>query len=513
MTRSTSGDAADTGGPIERAAIDQPVTGRTVATSAAWRLVESIGGETMALIVFVVMARLLVPEHFGVVALAGVFIAAAQTILHQGLAEPVIRGDELGQARLTAAFWCNLGLGTGLMVFVMGAALPLAQLFAEPQLAPALAALALVLPLSAAGAILQARFQRRMAFKTIALRVLLANSIGGAVGLGLAFAGAGVWALVGLQLTGMATGVLVLVLADPWRPRLALDRAQARQLVRFALPVMGTHLAKFAGKKLDLAVLGLFVSATDLGHYFLATRLIFALGLATHYTVYSLTLPVLARLAAEPDALRSAASRTLWLTTALCLPAGLGLALVADPLVPLLMGAVWQPSVPPLQILAGFSIAYALALVAGQIMVAAGSPGLFLRLTLANTALFLIMVAVAAPWGLAAAALAGSLANVLMLPTHLIAMKRTVGLAPKAVLRDQLPVWLAAGMMALAILAVRAVAAEALGPLPFLALLIVAGLTAYTLALWFLAGTTLRSLAQTMSTDRSPPFHAASGTA
>jgi lipopolysaccharide exporter len=307
--------------------------------------------------------------------------------------------------------------------------------------------------------------------------------------------------------------VLVLVLADPWRPRLALDRAEARQLVRFALPVMGTHLAKFAGKKLDLALLGLFVSATDLGHYFLATRLIFALGLATHYTVYSLTLPVLARLASEPAALRSAAGRTLWLTTALCLPAGLGLALVADPLVPLLMGAVWQPSVPPLQILAGFSIAYALALVAGQIMVAAGSPGLFLRLTLANTALFLVMVAIAAPWGLVAAALAGSLANLLMLPTYLIALQRTVGLSPMAVLRDQLPVWLAVGLMALAVLAVRAAVGEALDPLPLLALVILAGLTAYALALWLLAGSTLRSLARTMSTDRGPPLHATSGMA
>ncbi len=494
---------AMTAAPMDRPAADRPVTGRTVATSAAWRLVEAIGGEGMALVVFVLMARLLAPEQFGVVALAGVFVAAAQTVLHHGLAEPVIRAERLDEALLGAAFWCNLALGLGLMLLVMAAALPLARLFGEPDLAPTLAALALVLPLSAAGAVLQARFQRRLAFRVIALRVLLSTAAGGLVGLGLAVAGAGAWALVGLQLGGMATGVLVLAVAEPWRPRPQLDRQAVRGLVRFALPVMGTHLATFAGRKLDLALLGLFAPATALGHYFLATRLIFALGLATHYTVHALALPVLARLATTPDALGPAADRTLWLTTALCLPAGLGLALVADLLVPLLMGEVWRPSVPPLQVLAALGIAHALALVAGQIMVAAGRPGLCLRLTLATTALFLAMVALAAPWGLVPAALAGSVANLAMLPAFLRGLHRTLGLRPGSVLRRQRPVWLAALAMALAVLAVRAGLGPLLAPLPLLALAILAGFLAYALALWLLAGPTLRELGRSLRAGRA----------
>ncbi len=467
-------------------------SGRTIAQSAAWRFAEAAGGEGLALLVFVVMARLLVPEQFGVVALAGVVIAAAQVLLTSGLADAIVQGEEAGDRRITTAFWLNLGLALTLMLVVMAAAYPLSSLFAAPGLAPILIALAPILPIAAAAAVLQARFVRRLAFKPIALRVLGATAMGGMVGLGSAVAGAGVWALVGLQLTGAVTGLVVLTLADPWRPKLVFDGAAARSLGRFALPLMGTHLTRFAGKKLDLAILGLFVSTTSLGHYFLATRLIFALGMATHYTVATLTLPVLARLQDDRAALREAAGRTLWLTSALCLPTGLGLALVAEPLVPLVFGVPWQPSVLPLQILAAFGIVYALCLVAGQILVAAGRPALFFRLTLANTALFLALVAAAAPFGLAAVALAGGLANALILPVSIAALERTIGLG--TAIREQLPIWVAAAVMTAAVLVVDLSIGQSLEPPLRLALVILTGILTYALSLYLLAASTLAAL-------------------
>lgn len=475
-------------GPIDVGAIGAgPIPGRTVAHGAAWRIAEAIGGETVALLVFVAMARLLVPEHFGIVALAGVFVAAGQVVLQQGLPDAVIRTVDATAAHFATAFWCNTAFGSALAGLLALLALPAAAAFAEPELAPVLAALALGLPLSGAAAVLQAKLVRRMAFKAVALRTLIATTAGGSVGLGLALLGAGAWALVGLQLTSAVAGLAVLLIMDPWRPRWLVERRLASELVRFALPVMGTHLAKFAGKKLDIAVLGLFVPATALGHYFLASRLVFALGLATYYAIFALTLPVLARLDAASPAFRRAAGQALWLTTALCLPAGLGLALTAGPLVPFVFGVVWAPSTAPLAILAAFSIFYALGLIAGQIMVAAGRPALFLRLTLINTALFLAMVAAAAPHGLAMAALAGCLANVVMLPAYLLALRRAIGLELAGLGREQLPLWAAGGLMVGAILALEATLPATLAPLPRLAATIAVGLVVYAAALGLLA--------------------------
>ena len=475
-----------------------PATGRTVATNALWRFLEAAGGEIVSLVVFMAMARLLAPESFGVVALAGVIISLAQTVLQQGLGNAVIQGASLGAKRLATAFWLNLGLGFLLMATTLGLALPLAALFGNPELAGVLAALTLVLPIGAVSAAYQAKLVRRLAFKAIALRALAASSVGGIVGLTIAAGGGGVWALVGLQLSSMATGLAVLVLADPWQPRFVVDAAEARALVRFAMPLVGTHVAKFAGKKLDIAILGLFATATSIGYYFLATRLIFALGLATHYTLFSLTLPVLSRLQTQPAAFRTAAARTLWLTVAFCLPAGIGLALIAEPLVGVVFGETWTPSVPPLQILAALSIFYALGLISGQILVAAGKPGLFLRLTIANTALFLILVALAAPHGLAAVALAGGLANALMVPAYLVVLKRSLGLEIAGMLREQLPLWAAAAVMTGSVLAAEMWLLDGLGLSVQLGGALVVGLASYATALWLLAGGAVRALLATL---------------
>ena len=467
---------------------------RAVARSALWRLAEVVGGETVALIVFIALARLLAPEAFGVVALAGVVISLGQLLLQQGLGEALIQGPTIHETRFATAFWCSLGLGTLLMLIVIALAVPVGVLVGDDNLGAVLLVLPLVLPIGGAAAVIQAKLLRRMAFKVVALRVLAATTVGGIAGLGIAIAGGGVWSLVGLQITSLVVGLIVLLAADPQLPKLVFDRREARSLVRFALPVMAAHLAKLAGTKLDIAFLALFVTTRSVGYYFLAARLIFALGLATQYSVNLLALPVLSRLLADPVAFRAAAARTLWLTVATCLPAGLGLALVAEPLVVIVFGATWTPSVPPLEILASMSIFSALGLISGQILIASGKPALFLRLTIANTALFLILVALAAPHGLAAVALAGGIANALMLPAYLLVLGRCIGLKIGTLLKDQLPLWSAAVVMVLSVLTADAWLLDGAAPMARLLGIIAVGLVSYTAALWLFAGDTIRDL-------------------
>lgn len=470
------------------------IGGRVIARGGLWRLAEAVGGEGTALLVFIVMSSILSPQDFGVVALAGVAIGCAQVLLQQGLPAAVIQGRTADEVRLATALWCNIGASAALMAVVFLLSYPAADLFGEPGLAPILMALTPALPITAAAAILQSKLVRRMAFRPTAIRALMGTSIGGLVGLGLAAAGAGVWALVGLQLASSITSLLVLFLADPWRPRLVFDFAEARAMLRFALPVTGTSVTIFAGRKLDVTLLGLWVSAASLGHYFLATRLIFALALATHYMIGSLTLAVLARLKDNPNALRTAAERALWFTGAICLPAGIGIALIADPLIRIFFGEAWTPAIAPLQVLAVSSILPALSLTGGQILVAAGKPRRVFQLTLANAGLSLAMVAVAAPFGVVAVAFAGSLAAALVLPAYVLALRDGIGLSPRIVLSGQSRIWAAAGIMAGCVIAFDSVVMQEHGSAVSAIAAIAVGVSAYSLALWILAGATIRTL-------------------
>jgi len=224
--------------------------------------------------------------------------------------------------------------------------------------------------------------------------------------------------------------------------------------------------------------------------------------MATYYTIATLTLPVLARLKGRPEALAEATARTLWLTTALCLPAGLGVALIADPLVPLVFGAPWVPSILPLQLLAALGIFYAIGLITGQVLVAADQPALCLRLTLVNTGVFLLLVAIAAPFGLAAVALAGGLANALLLPAYLAALRRTIGLDLAALARGQLPIWLAAALMSAAVLLVDGSVGQALAAPWRLGLGIATGVLTYVAALALFAASTLAAILASLGLGR-----------
>lgn len=482
-----------------------------VLRSAFWRLVEAIGGEGLAFVVFVIMARMLLPESFGLVALAAAVVSGVQVILYLGFAEAVIQGRHADDRRLSTAFWWSLSAGLIVAAVLVALALPLALLFDKQGLAPILATLAIMLPISGAATVFQAKLVRRMAFRAVALRSLAATGVGGAVGLIAALSGAEAYALVAQQLCGTIAALVVLLIAEPWRPRLVVDADESRSLIRFALPVMGTHLAKYVGKKADIAVLGLFASTALVGSYFLATRLIFALGIATHYMVSSLVLPVLSRIADKPNALRPAAARALWLTVAYCLPASLGLALIAEALVPWAFGDNWSMSVLPLQILASLAIFYALGLISGQILVAAGHPERFLRLAVGNSLLFIAMVSVAAPHGLAAVALAGGLANAFLLPAYLLELRRTVGLDLGAVLRCQLPLYVAAAAMAAGVIVISTWSAGRVPPLALLFFEVLGGAAVYGLALWLLAADSLRALLASLK--ESPGSHDPNGCA
>ncbi len=468
-----------------------------VVRGAFWRFVEALGGECIALLVFVSMAHLLAPESFGLIALAAVIVSGCQVTLY-GIAEAVVQGGDLTTRRFTTAFWCNLGLGSLLVAAVCVLAPGLAALFGDPDLVGVLMALSLTLPVAAAAAIIQARLMRRMAFGPIACRALVAACVGGVIGLGLALAGAGIWALVGLQLGAAIGGLATLLIAERWLPRLLFDRAEAGSLLRFSLPLLGTSLARFAGQKLDIAILGLFVTTTALGHYMLAARLILTLGLVTHVTICTLSLPVLSRLAGQPEAFRQTAGRVLWFAVASCLPAGLGVASVVGLLVPVVFGPAWEPSVAPMQVLAASIVLPALGLISGQILVAAGQPKRLLGLALMHTALFLTLVALAAPFGLTSAAIAGALANALMLPAYAMALKHGVRLAIGPLLRDLLPLFLAAAVMVASVLAVELYLNGHLPAVVLLPLSILAGGISYLASLWLFASEQVRQVVRSL---------------
>lgn len=448
---------------------------RQIAQGAVWRIVEVMGAEVFAFGAFIISARLLLPNEVGIVAQATLFIMTAQLLLHQGLGEALIQSDHVDSQHFSSAFWINLVVGTAAALVLVAVANLVGDLLGEPELGPVLKALAPTLVLFAASGIYQAKLRRDLLLRGFALASASASFSGGVVAVVLAWSGYGVWSLVAQQWTYAFVSLTVFALFSGWLPQLFLSKDHVRTLGSFGGLATTSALLQFAMRRLDLFILSYFLPSLQVGFYSVANRLMLSAGMLTYYSIQQIGLPVLSRLADNRSAHRQAITKMLRLVSLICLPTLVGLALIADIVIPSALGERWHGSIRPFQILSAFGTFYALALISGQILLSAGFAGLFVRLSVVNVIMFLTAVSLAAPFGMAEAAFAGGVANMFAVPVYLFALRRKLDLDLWQCLMEQWPIWIATGMMITAVLLWSHLASGYIGDLGLLAGRILAG--------------------------------------
>ena len=451
-----------------------------------WRLIEVVGAEFFAFCSFLVLTRLLAPEHFGVVALATILILVAQLVLFQGVGEALVQIEDIETEWFSSGLWMNVGLSALAALLLIAAAPMIAQAFSEPRFAPVLRAVAPLLLIYSVSGILQAKLRRDLKLKGFAFASILATIIGAVVAAILALKGFEVWSLVCQQWAYALISTTMFLLHAGWLPKLQVSRAHIRRLAGFSFNTIGAALLRFALRQLDLLFLGVHLPSKQVGLYFLATRILNTVGQLTYYSIQRLGLPVLSRLQHDPIRQQAAIISTLKLTCLICLPIFFGMAMTADLAIPLIFGEEWIGSVPPFRILCLFSIFYALSLIANQILLSAGFASTVFRLSVMNAVLFAIAVAFAAPHGITTTAIAGSVANALCLPVYFLVLRRKLQLDLAHVGADLLPIWIAGTAMAGALLGARYSLLQGLDPLLALGLSVLLGILVFTAVIWLL---------------------------
>jgi O-antigen/teichoic acid export membrane protein len=419
-----------------------------VARTAGWRVLEIVGSEGLSFLVFVAMARLLVPGEFGIVAIAGAMVQLGMAVLQRGLPDALVQAHRLDDRQIRCAFALSVAAGAAMAIGLVLLAWPLAWLLGREGFAPILAALAPILIVQAAAIPLHAVLQRRFDFRAIALRTLVATVAGGMLAMVLAWQGAGAWALVAQQWTVTLVGAALILRFSPIRPwPLTLRRDALEPLLAVARPVLFGSVLMQATRRLDAVALALFVTDHEVGLYFLVARLILSVQLVTTHSIGEVGLAVLARLQAEPKRLGLAIRRAFRLTAFACLVCFGGLLVCAGPLVPLLFGEAWIGAVRPLQVLAALTAFGALTTVSGQVLVAVGAAGDAGRLAAWSALLQLVALFGGAALGLMPMVVALGLVQTVLLWPALRRVAAHTGVSVAAVARDLLPIvagWLVA---------------------------------------------------------------------
>lgn len=381
------------------------LAGRTVR-GAFWSYGSFVLSKAVVLLATAILARLLTPREFGIVAVATLVVSFLAVVQGLGLGSALIQRRGNIDRASNVVFTLNLMLGVVLTIAVFIAAPSVAGYFHEPGAVPLLRALGLTFVVEALGSIHLVRLQRDLRFRRMFIPDAGRSIVKGAVSVGFAAAGMGAWSLVLGQLAGVAAGVVLAWAVMPWRPRFVVDLGLARKLIAYGLPLFGVSLMWVLSVNLDYVVIGRQLGSEELGIYTLAYRLPELLVVSLMVGVNRVIFPALATVQESRDNLRRGFLTTTHFVVLITVPISLGLAIVADPIVRVTLGSEWVDAIPVMRILAIFVLVSSMMNADGDVYKAVGRPGVLLKLAVLHIAVLIPALLIGIQYGLVGVALA-----------------------------------------------------------------------------------------------------------
>jgi PST family polysaccharide transporter len=389
----------------------------------------ALGSRLISTVVFMVLARLLVPADFGLVALSLVFIEFARLLEDQGCGAAIVQRQDVTKGHLDTAFWMSVAAGVCLSGLLVALAGPIASLVGSPDLAPVLMALSLVVLIGAPSSTAIAVLRRGFGFRRLAFRKIVSAIVGGVAGVAAALLGAGVWSLVTQALVQTVVGTALLWTVTPFRPGLSVSRAHFRELFSFGNKFMGIAVLSFISKRSDDLLIGSVLGPTALGLYSVAYRLLVIMTEVMTLTVQSVAFPTFSRMQAERERLRRAYQTAMGMTVAVAAPAFMCVVVLAPDIVMACFGPRWHAAGPVMQVLSMAGLAQSVAASNNTLLLAVGKARTALQLNATYAVVNVVGFLIAVQFGILAVALAFTIRAYLMTPLSIRPVIQYVGLS------------------------------------------------------------------------------------
>jgi PST family polysaccharide transporter len=387
-----------------------------------------VAGQAVHVLIRLVLARLLVPDDFGLVAMAAVFISFSSQLVDLGLGPALVQRVELTDVHKSTAFWTSAVVGIALaLLFVLGAPL-VGDFYRSESVVPVVRALGLSFLLSVPESVYRHLFQRELSFRLIGTRRLVGVVTGGTVGIALALGGFGVWALVAEQLVRSAAGSVLYMARSPWRPQLTLSRVALSELWSYSRSIVGTRLVNFFNRNLDSLLIGRFLGATQLGLYNLAYQGVLLPLQQVARPIANVGFPTFASIQDDLPRCRHAYLSALRVSLLLAAPLPLLALFLASAGIPLLLGESWAPAVLPLQILSLVALIQIGMSLSPPLFNGLGRADLSLKWTLVALAANTVGIVAGLPWGINGVALGYLAAVAVSSPVQLIMVMNLIDL-------------------------------------------------------------------------------------
>lgn len=357
-----------------------------------WNIIERLATNGIHFVITIVIARLLNPDDYGILAMPTVFLAIAQVLIDSGFANALIRKTDLNDKDLSTAFYFNILVGLASYLILFLASPLIADYFNTPILSKLLKVTALVVFINSLGIVQQAIMTKRMDFKTQSVISTVSTFLSGALGVWMAYNGFGVWALVSQQISAALIRIVLLWICGSWKPILAWSNESFKYLWAFGSKIVVIGILESIFNNLYSFIIGKKYNASDLGNYTRAQQFADLPMSNISGVVQRVTYPLLSEIQDNNTRLNTIYLRLIDMSSMFVIPLMVGLAAISSPLIIILLGEKWEGCILMCQILCVARIWTPFSVINVNLLQVKGKTGLLLKLDLVKKAVFAIII-------------------------------------------------------------------------------------------------------------------------
>ena len=421
---------------------------KKVMDNMAWRLAERLGAKGVEFLVSIVLARLLAPEMFGVVALCTVFISLIQVFVDSGLGNALIQKKDADDTDFSTVFYFNILFCLLLYLLLFFAVAPLAARFYDnPQLTPLIRVLGITILISGLKNIQQAYVSKHLLFRRFFFATLGGTIAAAVVGIVMAYTGFGVWAIVAQHLVNLVVDTIILWFTVRWRPKLLFSFQRLKQLYSYGWKLLASQLLEKLYIEIRQLLIGKYYTSADLAFYNRARQFPQFITANVNTSINSVLFPAMSSVQDDRERVKAMTRRAMKTSVYIMSPFMVGLAVCGEQIVSILLTDKWLPLVPYLYVFSATHLFLPVHTSNLNAIKAMGRSDLFLKLEILKKVVGFTAVVITLPISVMAMAMSMLVTNVIAQIINSWPNRKLLGYSYLEQLKDIVPYMLiAAGM-------------------------------------------------------------------
>lgn len=426
-----------------------------IFSSLVWKLLERAGIQGVSFIVSIILARLLTPSDYGLISLIIVFINLANVFIQGGFNTALIQKKNTDSKDFSSVFYFSFFIAFILYIILFISAPTISRFYNEEELISIIRVLSIILFTGSINSIQVAFVTKNMEFKKLFMSSIGATMISAFIGIGMAMSGFGVWALVCQQISNQFFTVIIMWFTVPWRPKLIFSIERLKDLIGYGWKILMTNLSDTLFLNLRSLLIGKIYTPDMLGYFNRGRQFPEMIMTNVNGSIQSVMLVAYSNEQDNKQRIKEMVRRSMTVSSFIIFPMMFGLAVVAEPVVKILLTDKWLLAVPYIQICAFTYMLMPIHTANLQAIKAMGYSNIILKLEIIRKILELSILIFSVRLGVYAIAIGEVVTTVISLGINLYPNKKLINYGVKEQLKDITPSFFNSVIMAVIVYSLK----------------------------------------------------------